>query len=426
MESKLSTEVTAGVDLRSWHSAVGAATCRRAALDHRRARRVDGLRRCPDLDRVRDSRPMSAPADSAPSTRSASSSTHLFGVREVAAELLAKPPLVLGVILEVLPALYLVVYGRGSAAGVVMPAALALMLITILGGLKVGALNAAIFPLLLALSCLAAGRPLAAGALALTVALWASFGTASGKGAFISMPASIMTILIMVPPQVAKGHDPHTWRNVGAVFAYGLAASCWGIVIGLLLRRGRSIPSIPGASWKWGLAQGLLVGIVMAVVAAIATSRHLGQGGAWLLMTTFLVFKPLTPAPWRRSLDRAFGTILGVVLVALYLATLPSAAPTMALLVPAALMLVAASLVMLAQRWPYWCFVALFTPAIVLFLASMSSPTKTVSVARYLDVLRFEYSLLGVALALALQGALVVIAKVFHLEPSRWLGRSAP
>ena len=344
----------------------------------------------------------------------------LSGVCGVATELIRKPPVLLGVLLETLPAVYLVVYGRASAAGVVTLATVSLQMITLAGGLRIGVLNAPIFVAFATLSCVAAGRPLAAGALALAVALWASLGTASGKGILIAIPASIVTILIMVPPQIVRGPNPHSWHNAGAVLAYALLASLWGVLIGLLIRRGRAIPAIPGASWKWGLTQGLLVGGVLAIVAAIATSRHLGQGGAWLLMTVFLVFKPLTPTPWQRSLNRALGTMLGVAIVAAYLHTLPASAPPMALLVPAALMLVAAALTMLAQRWPYWCFVALFTPAIVLLMASMGTTSKAVPVARYLDELRIEYSLLGIVIALVAQGLLVGIAAALHLEQRNW------
>jgi Fusaric acid resistance protein-like len=302
---------------------------------------------------------------------------------------------------------------------------MSLLIIAMSGGPKVAVLNAFIFPAFLALSCVVSGHWAAAGVLALAVALWASLGTASGKGIMISLPASIMTIMIMVPPQVVHSRDPHTWKNTLAVLLYALAASFWGVLIGLLLRRGRTIPTIPGATITWGITQGLMVGVVMAGAAAFATYRNLGQGGAWLLMTIFLVFKPLAPTPWRKSLDRAFGTILGVAIVAIYLATLPNSAPSMALLIPAVLMMVAAALTLLEQRWPYWCFVTLFTPAIVLFLACVSSAAGKVSTARYLDTLRIEYSLLGIAIALAAQALLIGIRKGFHLENSRFFGHSA-
>jgi hypothetical protein len=341
---------------------------------------------------------------------------NVLDLRQVIGALVRKPPVLLGIALETLPVLYLVVYGRGSAAGIVLMAALSLQMITLAGSLRVGLLHAPIFTALATLSCVAAGRPLAAAALALAVALWASLGTASGKGALVSMPASIMTVFIVVPPQVAAGPNPHTSRNVLAVLLYAIAASAWGIAIGMLLRRGRTIPQIPAAGWRWGLTQGLLVGVVMAATAAYATSRHLGQGGAWLLMTVFLVFKPMTPAPWRKSINRAFGTMLGVAVVALYLLTLPSSAPALALLLPAALMLAAAALNLLAQRWPYWTFVALFTPAIVLLLAGTTVTTKTVPIARQLDALRIEYSLLGILIALVVQGLLVAASSFLRVE----------
>jgi hypothetical protein len=349
----------------------------------------------------------------------------LFGVRQVAEQFIKKPPLLLGVILTTLPLVYLVVYGKESAAGVVMLAAMSLWVITMTGGLKVGLVNAPILAVLMALSCLAVGRPLAAGALALIVALWASLGTASGRGMLIAMAASIMTIQIMIPPHVAHTASLHSWSNVAAVFGYAAIASVWGILIGLFLQRGREFPLPPRATWKWGVTQGIMVGVVMAAVAVFATSRNLGQGGAWLLLTTFLVFKPLTPTPWKRSLHRVLGTVLGVAIVAIYLHTLPVSAPTMAILIPAALMSVAAAVTALSQRWPYWCYVALWTPAVILFVATMSSTSKAVSTARYLDTLRIEYSFLGIAVALAAQGLLLGIKAAFHLQESTWFGTPA-
>ena len=349
----------------------------------------------------------------------------LFGVGDVARQLVQKPPILLGLILEVLPPLYLVVYGRGSAAGVVTLAILCSQMATLLGGFKVGSINALIFSVLLATCCLASGQPVAAGALALAIALWASLGVASGKGTLITMSASIMTLQVMVPPVVAHTASASSWRNVGQVFAYALVASVWGVLIALMLRRGRTIPSIPGASWTWGITQGLLVGGVMAVVAAVATWRHLGQGGAWLLMTTFLVFKPLTPTPWRRSLNRALGTMLGVLIVATYLKTLPATAPSTAVLIPGTLMLAAAALTIISQRWPYWCFVAVLTPGIVLLFACMTGSSKAVDLARHLDSLRFEYSLLGIAIALLMQAILTGITNVFHLETNGLMDHQA-
>jgi Fusaric acid resistance protein-like len=351
--------------------------------------------------------------------------SRLFDVQGVLKQLFEKPPITLGLILEVTPAVYLVVYGRGSAAGVVLLAAMSLLIIAMSGGLKVAVLNAAIFSVLLALTCVVSGHWLAAAALALVVALWASLGAASGKGIMISMPAAIMAIMIMIPPQITHSQDPHTWRNTVAVLLYAGVASAWGVLIGILLRRGRTIPTIPGATLRWGMTQGLMVGVVMAGAAAYATYRNLGQGGAWLLLTIFLVFKPLAPTPWRRSLDRAFGTALGVAIVAIYLATMPTSAPPMALLIPAAMMLVAAALTLIAQRWPYWCYVTLFTPAVVLFLACVNSPSKTVSTARYLDTLRIEYSILGIVIALAAQGILIGARRGLRLENSSWFGHSA-
>jgi hypothetical protein len=349
----------------------------------------------------------------------------LFGFRPVIKQLTEKPPILFGLILAILPLVYLVSYGRASAAGVVFLSSMLLLVITMTGGLKVGLVNAPVFTILMTMSCIVVGRPLAAGALALIVALWASLGTASGRGALVTMGASIMTIQIMTPPQVAHTTSPHAWRNVAAVFAYAVVASAWGIFIGVLLRRGRTIPSFPKATLRWGITQGLMIGVVVSIVAIFATSRHLGQGGAWLLMTTFLVFKPLTPNPWQHSLHRALGTVLGVLIVAIYLHTLPAAAPPMALLIPTALMAVAAALTVLSQRWPYWCFVALWTPAVVLLVTCTSSASKTVATARSVDALRLEYSLLGIAIALAAEGLFLGINVAFHLEKNTWFGNAA-
>lgn len=372
--------------------------------------------------KVRDSPPMSSPPSATTSTLPASAK--LFQVREVLAHLTEKPPLVLGVILMVIPVLYAVAYGRGSGAAVMLMAILSLSLITAAGGLVTGAINAPIFAVLAAGTCVAPGRPLVATAIAVAIAFWCSFGTASGRAVLVMTPCSILCLWIMVPPQVVHGSSAHALHNVIAVFAYALLAALWGVGVGLLLRRGRTIPHIPGAPWRWALMQGTLVAVVLGLAAGVATARHLGQGGAWLVLTVFLVFKPLTPHPWVRSFNRSLGTLVGVAIAAIYVWSLPTSAPSLTLLFPAALFLAGAAQVMVAGRWPYWCFVTVLTPGVVLLVAATTPAAHPVAEARTLDFLRIEYSLVGIAIALIAQGLLIGIMRLVRDEES-WVRRSA-
>ena len=363
---------------------------------------------------------MSTPSQSSSPSPTASPPDKLFRIGQVAGHLGSKPPLIVGVILLVLPVLYAVAYGKGSAAGVMMMAILSLSLITAAGGLVTGAINAPIFAVLAAATCVAPGRPFVAAAIGVAIAFWASFGTASGKAVLVMTPCSILSLWIMIPPQVVHGTHSASLHNVLAVFGFSLLAAAWGVAVGLLMRHGRAIPHIPSAPWKWALMQGTLVAVVLGLAAGVSTARHLGQGGSWLLLTVFLVFKPLTPHPWLRSLNRSLGTLIGVAIAAAYVWSLPVSAPSLVLLLPAALFLVGAAQVMMTGRWPYWCFVAVLTPGIVLMVASMIPAAHPVAEARTLDALRIEYSLLGIAIALVAQGLLIGIARLVRDEKS-WI-----
>ena len=148
---------------------------------------------------VKESRAMSTPSQSSSPSPTASPPDKLFRIGQVAGHLGSKPPLIVGVILLVLPVLYAVAYGKGSAAGVMMMAILSLSLITAAGGLVTGAINAPIFAVLAAATCVAPGRPFVAAAIGVAIAFWASFGTASGKAVLVMTPCSILSLWIMIP-----------------------------------------------------------------------------------------------------------------------------------------------------------------------------------------------------------------------------------
>ncbi len=342
------------------------------------------------------------------------------GLKETARELFSHPPTMFVVLLEAIPALYFMLYGFGAVGGLVMIGTLAMMLFTILAGMGFGFINAPIFATFMGLTCLSAGRPWLAGVVACGLGLWAAFGWGSGKGSLVTPSVSILTIQLLVPTQIISGRHPDDWVNVGAVFGIALAAALWGVVLGGIQRRGRKIPHLPPAGWRWNVTLGALMGLVMGITAGVATAYNTGQGGAWLLMTVFLVFRPLDQNPWTRSLHRVVGTAIGALIVVGFLETIPSQTPTIALMLPAVFFLVAAAQAIMGGKWPYWSFVSLLTPGIVLLVACLSSTSGTVKVAQGLTGVRLEYTLLAIAIALGSQLVLIGMAHLFKLKERAW------
>lgn len=172
---------------------------------------------------------------------------------------------------------------------------------------------------------------------------------------------------------------------LGAVIAFG------GLWTGLLLfaatrALGLNFPAGPPltklGAWSYGA-----VLISTTAIAGYCILEFLpGSTGAWVLLTLYIVVRPAAESSLLRAGHRILGTVLGVVLAAV--ASLLVTGAQAQFWTGLAFMIAALAIYLKA---PYWAYVALLTPAVILFGSNGSDV-----LSRDLD--RLKFTVAGIAL----------------------------
>jgi uncharacterized membrane protein YccC len=179
--------------------------------------------------------------------------------------------------------------------------------------------------------------------------------------------------------------------------AASLAAALWGAAVGSFL--GKKMPKAPPQLeiWPRVWAYAIVLAILTGIAAGISVATDWGHAGGWFILTVVLVFQPYLQDSFRRTGQRAVGTVIGV--IGAYVIHLLLPWSTVEIIVGAALMVIAV-IVAMNPKYPYWFFTALLTPAIVL-LAGSSSDFTEVATSRLLATLAGAALSLAAALLLA-------------------------
>ena len=142
-------------------------------------------------------------------------------------------------------------------------------------------------------------------------------------------------------------------------------------------------------SWRRSVAYGLLLASTTLVSASLAVQHHWHITGLWLVLTPFLVLRPIVRDAWKVALHRSLGTIAGVLLVMVLALFLPKSLPLQG---PAIVLGVITAMIAIRRGHPALVLMAL-TVTIVLF------NSNHVDLMRMADR-RLEAVGLGVVLAL--------------------------
>lgn len=302
------------------------------------------------------------------------------------------------IVLPLAPSLLLAPLGLDAAAGAYCLGAMAGLLAIMLTSRRSTALIVLVAAVANGLAVVVAHSPVGAGLLMLTVA--AAYGLSARRGvtgAIVLVPISV-GFTLATPPSVVT--PTGGLSNAAIVAAVTLGGAVWGIVIGLLLSKGRHLPPADAMSWPSTQRFVVIIGVVTGATAAAIVAWHLQHGGAWILVTLFGVIQPSVQQSLSKTIHRAIGTGVGF-LIALVIAWLIPWAPVAFTL--GLVFLGAAIYIKLDSRRPYWEFVTLLTPGIVLVEGSSSDVLTT-------DLQRLFFTLVGVAVALVL----IVVAEVAY------------
>jgi hypothetical protein len=301
------------------------------------------------------------------------------------------------IVVIVLPGLLLVVAGRDDIASVSALAAVAGVMPALMVNGRVAVGTAVGVGLASALAVPVAHNPwgaallmaLAAGATGLTARIGAS-------RAVVMAPISL-AFLIAEPPIAASG-DPVPGLLVGAV---ALVSALWGALAVAVLRKGHSALPPSHSSRIRTVAFALVLAVSVGGATWLLVDLDLGHGGAWFVMTLLIVLQPYLKDAWSRTLQRAAGTVVGFVIAMVIYALLDL--PVVMYVLAAAFMTLA-MVALVVQHRPYWQYVALLTPAVVLLEGSSGSVMDTA-------LQRVGFTLLAAAIAVVIEVVLGAVLR---------------
>ena len=297
--------------------------------------------------------------------------------------------------IALIPGFALSALGLADVASVTTLAALGSLIPALLGPRRLAVAAAVAMVVVAPLALPASTTPwLAAvvlGAVGAATGICARWG-ASG----LALTAAISIVfLITDPPAVNVTADDSLLITVAIA-----ASSAWGLGAGLLIRHWRHSSGAPlpaGVPWKRAVPYAVILAFVLSAGGAIVVQTRWGHTGGWFLMTFLIVLQPYLKDAWRQTIDRATGTVLGAGLAILVLWIADGW--TLALYVIGAASAIAAITVRFTTKRPYWQYVLLLTPGIVILEGVGSSITDTA-----LD--RIVATLLAAGAALAIEAAL--------------------
>lgn len=290
-----------------------------------------------------------------------------------------------------LPSLLLAALGWPGAPVVGAFGAIGALSAAIIGGFRIGVLAAVIIAIGAVIGI--AVRDHSVAVAALMIALGGVYGriAATGVGSAAAMIPALVPYFIEDPPGLFTSGVP----DINAQYYIGTAAvvvgsGIWGSWLASRISKGKTRLS-PPTPVNLTVGYGLALGAAAGLSAAIAIDHVPQAHWAWLTLTIFVLADPSGRLNVRKVVERLFGTFLGFGF-ALLLLQLPSNAMWAAFV---ALALLTLALTARQEGRPYWFYVALLTPVIVL-LSSASGTGEQMAGER------LWFTALGAAIVVAL------------------------
>jgi MFS family permease len=177
----------------------------------------------------------------------------------------------------------------------------------------------------------------------------------------VLMAPIFISFVLVAPPQVSGMSGTAAAVVTGAVILLG---GLWTTLsVRILIGWPRTREPREGLSGRATLMYAITMGVVLGVAAWVVLNHAKYHEGAWLLLTLIVVLQPSPGDTLTRSVQRLAGTLVGSG-VALLLIVF-GVQSTLAVMV-AGVMFFAAFTVRYAWKRPYWQYVSLLTPAVIL------------------------------------------------------------
>ncbi|MFM9134709.1 MAG: FUSC family protein [bacterium] len=198
---------------------------------------------------------------------------------------------------------------------------------------------------------------------------------------------------ICLPPSVTG----NIAGNAAALALVTFLSAAWGCAVGWVIARKVHTPDHTDETWARTWSYAITVALLTGIAAYISVSGRWGQAGAWFILTLLIVFQPYLADSWRRTWQRAAGTLLGLAFAYVLHLVIPW---QQVLSILGLVLMVVAMNVLMRKTVPYWIYTSILTPAIILLVTTPSTFTRT-------EVARLIATLSGAALAVIAEAVLL-------------------
>ena len=306
------------------------------------------------------------------------------------------PPIALLVALLAVPAVVAGQVWLPGSAGVFilgsLPATIAVVVVGAKRALQIAA-GAAVG------GALAAGFSGNAWVGALIIAVLAGYGGYSaryGNESPVLLVPVVVALIVISPPDLTDraGSTLSGWQYAAVVGVSLLIGGVWVAALGLLLARKLERADDDPVERSVAIGYGIALASSTGIATFIAAYYFPGSTGAWVILTILLVMKPRPTDMWRTARHRVGGTLAGALMAAALVVGMDAVGlslSTWSTALGAAFLVLALSFIRVR---PYWQYVALLTPAIILL---KSSGDDTLN----LDAQRVLMTIIGTLVALA-------------------------
>lgn len=273
----------------------------------------------------------------------------------------------------------------------------------LVGGVEVAAFTVIIMSILVPVSIVSGGTPIAGAALMALMCLMVGRLSRFGLHRATLLVPVFMAWMLISPP--FWGPDQVVDRTDGTFLTWMMITFFVGgilpvIVLPFAIRKVRMAvpkPASPREAWPYA--------ITITVLATGATSWLLNSpkqdAGAWLIATILVLTQVGDVGTLKRTIQRVLGTLLGMLVVGVLVVEVDS---MVTLYVIGFVFAVAALTAKLSPH--YWLYMALITPTIICFTASSSTEVANLGEQRAQD------TLIGAVLVLVASGITIGYARL--------------
>lgn len=305
--------------------------------------------------------------------------------------------LVAVVLIITLPGLILTLAGRDDLAGMTAMAAVAGVLPALVVGPRMAVATAVGLGVAATAAVAVTDRPWLAALLMAAAAGAAGLSSRVNAQRVLATAPITLAFLLAEPPRDAAG-GPVGPFVVGVAM---LGSALWAALVVSVIMRTHHRPETQTLSWYRAGSYAAVLAVAVGGASWVLVDQQLGHGGAWFVMTLLIVLQPYLKDSWQKTFQRASGTLIGFVIALALYAILDVPA---VLYVIASILMLLALIALVVKHRPYWQFVALLTPAVVLLEGGSGSIVDTA-------LERLGFTLLGVGVAVVIELAAVPILR---------------